>query len=92
MQIRRIQRQRTNLSKAKKHLKISKDIFNNKISKKNISKKVWSTKKCACKYTKKKGIIWKRIKENSKIFHKMNLIRLRLCMIYHEMSLNKLQK
>ena len=40
MQIRRIQRQRTNLSKAKKHLKISKDIFNNKISKKNISKKV----------------------------------------------------
>ena len=39
-----------------------KDIFENKI--KYIKKKVWSTKKCTCKCTKKKGIIWKRIKEN----------------------------
>ena len=31
-----------------------------------ISKKRWSTKKCTCKCTKKKEIIWKRIKENSK--------------------------
>ena len=66
MQIKRwrlIQGQRTNLSKTKKIQSILKDILKNKI--KNI-KKGPSTKKCSCKCTKKKEIIWKGIKENSK--------------------------
>ena len=58
------QGQRTNLSETKKVQKIFKDIFKNKI--KNIGKKRWSTKKCTCKCTKRKKIIWKTIKENSK--------------------------
>ena len=54
MQIKRIQGQRTNLSKAEKiYLKISKDIFKNKI--KHI-KKGWSTKKCTCKCKKRKRL------------------------------------
>ena len=64
MQIRRIQGQRTNLSKAEKiYLKISKNIFKNKI--KHIKKKA-DLLKHALVNVKKKEIIWKRIKENSK--------------------------
>ena len=58
------QGQRKKLSLTKKIQKILKDISKNKI--KYIKKKGWSTKKCTCKCTKKKEIIWKRIKENSK--------------------------
>ena len=57
------QGQGTNLSQTKKIQKILKDIFKNKI--KHI-KKGWSTKKCTCTCKKKKKIIWKKIKENSK--------------------------
>ena len=54
IQIRRIQGQKANLSKSEKiYLKISKDIFKNKI--KHI-KKGWSTKKCTCKCKKRKII------------------------------------
>ena len=52
MQIRRIQRQKTNLSKAEKiYLEILKDIFKNKI--RHIKKKVCSTKKHALVNVKK---------------------------------------
>ena len=67
MRIKRLQLkqgQRTDLSETKKVQKIFRYIFKNKIT--NIKKKRWSTKKCTCKCTKKKEIIWKRIKENSK--------------------------
>ena len=59
------QGQRKNLSLTKNIQKILKDIFKSKT--KFIKKKGWSTKKCACKCTKKKEIIWEWIKENSKI-------------------------
>ena len=67
MRIKRLrlkQGQRKNIFETKNIQNISKDIFKNKI--KNIKKKGRSTKKCTCNCTKKKKIIWKRIKENSK--------------------------
>ena len=57
------QGQKTNLSKTKKMQEALMDIFKNKV--KLIKKEVWYTKKCTCKFTKTKEIIW-RLKENSK--------------------------
>ena len=57
------QGQNTNLSKTKKIQNILKDIFKTKIK---HMKKGRSTKKCTCTCKKKKGIIWKRIKDYSK--------------------------
>ena len=65
MQIRRIQGKRTNLSKDEKvYLKISKDIFKNKI--KDIKTNVDLLKNAIVNVEKKKEIIGKWIKENSK--------------------------
>ena len=58
------QGQKINLSKTKKMQEALRNIFGSKI--KHFKKKGWSTKKCTCKCTKKKEIILKRLKENSK--------------------------
>ena len=57
MQIRRMQGQRTNLSKAKKiYLKYQRIYLKIRLS---ISKKGWSTKTCTCKCKKKKDYLKK---------------------------------
>ena len=70
MQIRRIQRQRTNLSKVKKHLKILKDIFNNKISKKIYQKKSDLLKSALVNIQKRKELFEKVLKKIAKSFTK----------------------
>ena len=57
MQIRRMQGQRTNLSKAKKiYLKYQRIYLKIRLS---ISKKGWSTKKCNCKLKKERDYLKK---------------------------------
>ena len=66
MQIRRIQGQKTNLSKAGKiYLKISKDIFKNKI--RHIKKKSDLLKKCTCKCKKRKRLSEKGLRKIAKM-------------------------
>ena len=66
MQIRRIQKQRTNLSKTKKiYLKISKDIFKNKT--KHIKKKVDLLKNALINVQKRKRLFEKGLKKIAKM-------------------------
>ena len=88
--------QRTNFFQTRKIQNIVKNIFQNKI--KEIKKKKKENESMniqTCKCQNKKEIIWKRTEENSKnakIFHKINLIKLRKWVINHEMNLSELQK